>query len=45
MCGGCYRAARNCELFAPTLMAPRGDALYRSLVYMSFMAGDGLDCL
>jgi hypothetical protein len=32
-------------LFAPTLMAPRGDALYRSLVYLSFMAGDGLDCL
>jgi hypothetical protein len=42
---GVNRAARNCELFAPALMAPRGDALYRSLVYLSFMAGDGLDCL
>jgi hypothetical protein len=39
MFDGCYRAARNCDL------APRGDALYRSLVYLSFMAGDGLDCL
>ncbi|MEY2395519.1 MAG: hypothetical protein QOF94_1864 [Acidobacteriaceae bacterium] len=45
MFDGCYRAARNCELFAPALMAPRGYALYRSLVYMSLMAGDGLDCL
>jgi hypothetical protein len=38
MFDGCYRAARNCELFAPAFMAPRGDALYRLYIYLSWLA-------
>ena len=45
LCRECCRTTWNRDLFTPTPMAPRGDALYRSLVYLAFMAGDGLDCL
>jgi hypothetical protein len=39
MFDGCYRAARNCELFAPALMAPRGNALYTLLyICLSWLA-------
>ena len=37
--------ARSCDLLAPALMATRGHAPRRPLAYLSFMAGDGVDCL
>ena len=45
LCRRCGLIARNCDLFAPTLMAPGGHAHLRPLVYLSFMAGDDVDCL